>query len=228
MPKFLPRSLCFWPRKSEAYTCWRKDRITRSCTLLGQDFAFLSFLYMELFELGVEVIFYNESAVANNKVDSLKFPRRSSCSARTDNVFVLPLCFCFFHLSEPLVLYIGPSNSNIYTICKASLIATPSGRLILSPTLETIYEIGHWIVVVPCLMTFFDWYSGIVTSISCASFAKFSLLQIPSLRNSSRRYSGSRNCRCHSFAACTVDLTACFKRHNVSALTSGFSRYPAS
>jgi len=76
-------------------------------------------------------------------------------------------------------------------------------------------------------MTFFDWYSDFVTSISCAFFAKFSLLQIPSLKNSFRRYSGSRNCRCHSFTACTLDLTACFKRHNVGALTSGFSRYPA-
>jgi len=33
----------------------------------------------------------------------------------------------------------------------------------------------------------------------------------------------SRNCRCHSFAACTVDVTVCF----VSALTSGFSHYSA-
>jgi len=36
---------------------------------------------------------------------------------------------------------------------------------------------------------------------------------------------GSRICRCHSFAACTVDVTVCFGRQTVSALTSGLSRY---
>jgi len=36
---------------------------------------------------------------------------------------------------------------------------------------------------------------------------------------------GSRNCHCHSFAACTVDVTVCFIRQTVSALTSGLSRY---
>ena len=36
---------------------------------------------------------------------------------------------------------------------------------------------------------------------------------------------GSLNCCCHSFAACTVDVTVCFIRQTVSALTSGLSRY---
>jgi len=36
-----------------------------------------------------------------------------------------------------------------------------------------------------------------------------------------------RNCCCHSFAACTVDVTVCFIRQTVSALTSGLSRYSA-
>jgi len=38
---------------------------------------------------------------------------------------------------------------------------------------------------------------------------------------------GSRDCRCHSFAACTVDVTVCFSRQTVSVLTSGRSRYSA-
>ena len=38
---------------------------------------------------------------------------------------------------------------------------------------------------------------------------------------------GSRNCCCHSFAACTVDVTVCFIRQTVNALTSGLSRYSA-
>jgi len=32
---------------------------------------------------------------------------------------------------------------------------------------------------------------------------------------------GSSNCRCHSFAACTVDVTLCFGHQTVSAFTSG-------
>ena len=40
-------------------------------------------------------------------------------------------------------------------------------------------------------------------------------------------YVGSRNCHCHSFAACTVDVTVCFGHQTVSALTSGLSRYSA-
>ena len=36
---------------------------------------------------------------------------------------------------------------------------------------------------------------------------------------------GSRNCCCHSFVACTVDVTVWFIRQTVSALTSGLSCY---
>jgi len=38
---------------------------------------------------------------------------------------------------------------------------------------------------------------------------------------------GPRDCCCHSFAACIVDVTVCFIRRTVSALTSGLSRYSA-
>ena len=38
---------------------------------------------------------------------------------------------------------------------------------------------------------------------------------------------GSRNCRCHLFAACTVDVTVCSICQTVSVLISGLSRYPA-
>jgi len=46
---------------------------------------------------------HNRSAVAHNKVDLLKFPRRSTCSERTDDAFVLLNCFYFFHLYKPLI-----------------------------------------------------------------------------------------------------------------------------
>jgi len=38
---------------------------------------------------------------------------------------------------------------------------------------------------------------------------------------------GSRNCRFHPFAACTVDVIVCFSRQTVSAFASGLSIYSA-
>jgi len=82
---------------------WRNKSVTRSCAshtcvTWSANSVFLSFLYIMHFELGVEVDFYNGSAVANNKADLLKYLRQSSCSVRTDDTFVLLICFCFFHL----------------------------------------------------------------------------------------------------------------------------------
>jgi len=66
--------------------------------MIGEQFAFLFFLYLKLFELGEEVGFNNQIAVTHHKVNLLKFPLRSSCSERTDEAFVLLICFCVFHL----------------------------------------------------------------------------------------------------------------------------------
>jgi len=87
-----------------------------------------------------------------------------------------------FTSRNPSSLSVDRLNSEIYPVCRASLISTPSGRL----PQKIIYEERLWIEVVPCLLTF---WTGIVTSISCALSARSSLLQI--LRNSSqaRRYS---------------------------------------
>jgi len=57
-----------------------------------------SVLYVKLFELGVEVALNNRSAVTHHKVNLLKFPLRSSSFERTDDAFVLLICFCFFRL----------------------------------------------------------------------------------------------------------------------------------
>ena len=38
---------------------------------------------------------------------------------------------------------------------------------------------------------------------------------------------GSRNCCCHPFTACTIDVTIRFNRHIVSTFTSDFLRSPA-
>jgi len=66
--------------------------------MISEEFVFFSFLYIKLFELGVEVALNNRSTVTHHKVDLLKFPLRSSSLERTDDAFVLLICFCFFHL----------------------------------------------------------------------------------------------------------------------------------
>jgi len=70
--------------------------------MVGEEFVLRSFLYIKLFELqvGVEVAFNSRSAITYHKVNLLKFPLRRSCSERTDDVFVLLICFCFSRLEN--------------------------------------------------------------------------------------------------------------------------------
>jgi len=70
------------------------------CHMTGKELVYLYFMYIKLFELGVEVAFNNRSAVTHHKVNVLRFPLRSRYSERTDDAFVLLICFCFFHLSR--------------------------------------------------------------------------------------------------------------------------------
>jgi len=58
-----------------------------SHVMISEIFVFLSHLYIKLCELGVEVAFYNRSALAYFKVDLLKYPCRSRCSERTNDSF---------------------------------------------------------------------------------------------------------------------------------------------
>jgi len=74
------------------------DCVVYLCHMISEEFVFLSFLYIKLFELGVEFAFNNRSAVTHHKVNLLKFSLQSSCSERTDDAFVLLICFCFTHL----------------------------------------------------------------------------------------------------------------------------------
>jgi len=46
----------------------------------------------------LEVAFKNRSVVTQHEVHLLKFPLVISSFERTDNAFVLLICFCFFHL----------------------------------------------------------------------------------------------------------------------------------
>ena len=106
VPDVLPRSPCGWRQVlapaeggTESPDCEVRIPVSHDRCF----FPFLSFLYLKLFEFGVEVAFYNGSAVTHHKVNLLKFPRRTSCFERTDDAFVLLIRFCFFHLWELLV-----------------------------------------------------------------------------------------------------------------------------
>jgi len=55
--------------------------------MIGEELVFFAFLYIKLFELGVEVAFNNQSAVTHHKVNLLKSPLRSSSFERTDDTF---------------------------------------------------------------------------------------------------------------------------------------------
>jgi len=93
--------------------CWRLEeghihlivRFAYLCHMIGEELVFFSFLYIKLSELGVAVVFSNQSAAAvtHHKVNLIKFPLWSSSFERTDDAFVLLICFYFFHLWEPLV-----------------------------------------------------------------------------------------------------------------------------
>jgi len=102
VPNVLPRSLCSWPWTSlhllEEGHNHPIVRFAYLCHMIGEELVFFSFLYIKLFELGVEVALNNRSAVTHHKVNLLKFPLRSSSFERTDDAFVLFICFCVFHL----------------------------------------------------------------------------------------------------------------------------------
>jgi len=69
------RSLCGWPRKL-APAEGLKHLIVRFaylCHMISEEFVFLSFLCIKLFELGVEIALYIRSAVTHNKVNLLKY-----------------------------------------------------------------------------------------------------------------------------------------------------------
>jgi len=66
--------------------------------VIGKELVFFSFLYIKLFELGVEVALNHPSAVTHHKINLLKLPLWSSSFERTDDTFVLLICFCVFYL----------------------------------------------------------------------------------------------------------------------------------
>ena len=101
-PNLLSRSLCGWPRTSlyllEEGHNHPIVRFAYLCHMIGEELVFSPFLYIKLFELGVEIALNHRSAVNHHKVILLKLPIQSSGFERTDDVFVLLICFCVFYL----------------------------------------------------------------------------------------------------------------------------------
>ena len=95
---------CGWPRTSlhllEEGNNHPIVRFAYLCHMIGEELVFFSsgFLYIKLFELGVEVALNHRSVVTHHKVNLLKFPLQSSSFERTNDAFVLLICFCVFHL----------------------------------------------------------------------------------------------------------------------------------
>jgi len=79
VPNSIFGCICVWLRKSIYLLEERQNHpIARSrylCHLIGEESAFLSFLHIKLFDLGVEGTFYNRSTVAHNKFDLIKWPQ---------------------------------------------------------------------------------------------------------------------------------------------------------
>jgi len=65
--------------------------------MVSEELVFFSYLRIQLVELGVEVALNHRFAATHDKVDQLEFPLWSSSFERTDDAFVLLICFCFFH-----------------------------------------------------------------------------------------------------------------------------------
>jgi len=129
----LPRSLCGWHCTSLHLLEEKHNhpivRFAYLCHMIGEELVFISFFYIKLFELGVEVAFNNRSTVTHHKVDLFTFPLWSSSFERTDDAFVLLICFSVFTSRNPSSLSVDNLNSKIFTICISSLIATLSSCL---------------------------------------------------------------------------------------------------
>jgi len=133
VPNALPRFLCGWPRKSLHLLEQGHNRpivcFAYMCHMICEEFVFLSFLYIKLFQLGVQLAFNNRSAVTHHKFNLLKFPLWSSYL----DALMLLLCCSFasasFTSRNTMSLSVDCLNFGIHTVCRASLTATPSNRL---------------------------------------------------------------------------------------------------
>jgi len=96
VPNLLPRSLCGWPCTSlhllkEGHN-YPILRFTYLCHVIGEGLVFFSFLYIRLFELGVEIALNYWSLATHNKVNLPKFTLRNSNSVTLSAHMMLFCC----------------------------------------------------------------------------------------------------------------------------------------
>jgi len=167
--KLITRSICVWTRKSlhlleEGQNLKKSlpDHVLQICMSHDRRSVYLSslvvhFLFIMVFESGVEVAFYNAFAVAHNKVVGgcpqsadahnkvvavVHNPRWPTTKLISSNTHVgvaalsalMMLLRCLFAPASftsrnSSSLSVGRLDSKIHTILRASLIATLSGRL---------------------------------------------------------------------------------------------------
>jgi len=129
----LPRSLCSWPCTSlhllEEGHNHPIMRFSYLCHMIGEELVFFSFLYIKLFELGVEFAFNNRSAVTHHKLIFSNFHFGAAALSAPMMLLCCSFASASFTSRNPSSLSVDSLNSKICTICRASLIATPSGRL---------------------------------------------------------------------------------------------------
>jgi len=133
VPNVLPRSLCSWPRTSlhllEEGHNHPIVHFAYLCHMIGEELVFFSFLYIKLFELGVEVASTTDPRLVTTKL----ICSNSHAGAAALSAPMMLLCCSFasasFTSRNPSSLSVDRLNSHIHTIFRASLIATPSGRL---------------------------------------------------------------------------------------------------
>jgi len=106
-----------------------KNQYAYLCHMISIELVFFSFLYIKLLELGVEVALSHRSAVNPHKLNVLKFPLRTAALSALMMLLFCSFASASFTARNPSSLAVDRLNSKIYTIFRASLIATPSGRL---------------------------------------------------------------------------------------------------
>ena len=129
VPNVLLRSFCDWPRKSLHLPREGQNhpivRFAYLCHMIGEESVFLSFLYTKLLELGVDIAFYNGSAVTHNKLNlltELNSHFRAAALSATMILLYCSLASASFTSRNPSSLSVDRLNSKIYTICRALLI----------------------------------------------------------------------------------------------------------
>jgi len=113
MPNVLARSLCSWPYTSlHLLKEGRNHPIVRFaylCHMIGEELVFFSFLYIKLFELGVEVAL-NHSCRSRSQPLALRSRRAPLACSRDDTDLMPKSRFCRSFRIEPALLCLNPTQ----------------------------------------------------------------------------------------------------------------------